>query len=116
MLDGGALDRLCASVGAENLIGVLDQVFQSASQARDDLRDEAARGDVHRVAEIAHRVKSDCSYMGATGLVERLADLEGRVRAGTHDGVLAGIPSLLGALQGFLDDVRHERETRTGRP
>lgn len=109
------LDRLAASIGAQDLIEYIDEVMRSAGAARMELSQIVANGDFTRVAQLAHGLKTGCGYLGASGLVERLDALETRAREGTP--ALVEVTGVLADLDSFLVEVRSEREARakTGR-
>lgn len=113
-LDPKALEKLVDTVGAESMAEVLAAVLGATPESVAGLRAAIASADLPAVAHQAHKLKSDCAYLGATDIVTRLMQIESHARAGRSQEVLAAADDCLGQLDGFLEDVRHERRRWLG--
>jgi HPt (histidine-containing phosphotransfer) domain-containing protein len=98
---------------AENL---LDLYLQSASVDLAELDRALARGDILRVASMAHRLKQTASGAGASGAAEAAAQIEAGYRKGAFEALPFQVEAYRRAQVAFEEETTAAQNRRRCEP
>ncbi len=115
VLNDAALDQLAALPGAEasGLVArVVDMYLETCLSLGSVIRQASDGGDAVELSRAAHRLKSNSFEIGAERAGKLCEELEQMARAG----ILDGTATLAVRLEGELDRVCEELESRSKRP
>ncbi len=112
-IDGAAVDRVIATMGATFAAELIDTFLEDGRALAVALAEALARGDVDAFRRAAHSLKSNAETLGATRLGALARELEALARSGT----LAGAEERLGPLaRAHEAAARALQEVRRGLP